>query len=207
MTIEIHGGKPSPFARKVIVACEEKGIAYESKDLIPFPKSPELLALNPLGKIPVLKDGDFTIPDSSVIVAYLERTGGGPKLYPEDAKEYARALFAEEYADTKGIEITSPFLWERFIKPKLMQAGDPDEERLASVREEQLPIFLDHLEGQLEEGATTLLSGFSIADVAMGVQLQNLEIAGESVDASRWPRTAHYASALLGRPSFKAAHP
>ena len=207
MTLEIHGGKPSPFARKVLVTCEEKGIVYESKDLIPFPKTPELLAMNPLGKIPVLKDGDFTIPDSSVIVAYLERTEGGPRVYPEDPKEYARALFAEEYADTRGIEMTSPFLFERFIKSKLMQAGEPDEERLSSVREEQLPVFLDYLEGQLEEGASTLLSGFSIADVAMGVQLQNLEIAGESIDAGRWPKVAHYASALLGRPSFKAAHP
>lgn len=207
MTIEIHGGKPSPFARKVIVACEEKGIAYESKDLIPFPKTPELMALNPLGKIPILKDGDFTIPDSSVITAYLERTQGGPKLFPEDPQDFARALFAEEYADTRLIEATSPFLFERFIKGKLMGMGDADEEKLATVRAEQFPAVFDHLEAQLAEGATTLLSAFSIADVAVGAQLQNLAIGGEEIDASRWPRLAHYSQALLGRPSFKAAMP
>ena len=61
----IHGGSPSPFARKVIVAFKEKGVAYESKDLAPFPKSPGLLAMNPLGKIPILElaDGSY-IPDS-----------------------------------------------------------------------------------------------------------------------------------------------
>ena len=51
----IHGGAPSPFVRKVMVTCEEKGLSYEYKPLSPFPKTPELMAMNPLGKIPILE--------------------------------------------------------------------------------------------------------------------------------------------------------
>ena len=48
----------SPFFRKCRIALEEKGIPYETERLIPVPKTPELLALHPMGKIPVLRDGE-----------------------------------------------------------------------------------------------------------------------------------------------------
>ena len=49
-----------------MVACEEKGLTYEDKVLVPFRKTPEFIAMNPLGKIPILEisDGRF-IADSS----------------------------------------------------------------------------------------------------------------------------------------------
>ena len=79
----IHGIAPSPFVRKVMAACEEKGLSYEDKVLIPFPKTPELLKMNPLGKIPILEIADGTyIQDSSVICAYLEKVHPKPALLP-----------------------------------------------------------------------------------------------------------------------------
>ena len=67
----VHGGVPSPFVKKVCAFLAEKGVAYELRSLAPFPKTPELLAMNPLGKIPIYQDGDLMLPDSSVICAYV----------------------------------------------------------------------------------------------------------------------------------------
>jgi glutathione S-transferase len=53
MGLIVHGGLPSPFVRKVLICLEEKGVPYEWRPIAPFPKSPELLALNPLGQIPI----------------------------------------------------------------------------------------------------------------------------------------------------------
>ena len=106
--IIVKGAKPSPFARKVIITLEEKGIPYEVETLAPFPKTKELLAMHPLGKIPILQDGDVHIPDSSVIIAYLERIHPSPSVYPEDPVEYARALFFEEFSDTRMVDGIGP---------------------------------------------------------------------------------------------------
>ena len=204
--LTVLGAKPSPFVRKVLVALEEKSLEYELEALSPFPKTPELLALNPLGKIPVFRDGDLVFPDSSVIIAYLERTHPQPSLYPEDPGEFARALFLEEYADTKLNEAMGGVFFERFVKPNVFQQ-ETDEARVAEVLENELPPIFDWLERQLEEGASSLVSRFSIADVGVGCQLGSYALTGEQLDAGRWPKLAAYGQQILSRPSFKAAMP
>ena len=72
--MKLYGAPQSPFVRKVRVALEEKGLTYAIE--LPAP------ALHPMGKMPVLRDGDLVVPDSSVICAYLERKHPSPALYP-----------------------------------------------------------------------------------------------------------------------------
>jgi glutathione S-transferase len=204
MSLIIHGAAPSPFARKVRVLCHEKGLDYELRTLAPFPKTPELLALHPLGKIPVLQDGDFVLPDSSVICAYLERLHPAPRLYPKDPKQLGRALWYEEYADTKLIEVVGAVFFERFVKPNVFN-GEPDEAVVRDALENKIPPAFDYLEKQIPKGGETLLGELSIADLAVGAQLQGLALANETIDAGRWPELARYATALLARPSFEKA--
>ncbi len=204
MTLILHGGTPSPFMRKVRVALLEKGLAFENKNLSPFPKTPELLAMHPLGKIPVLEHDGTIIPDSSVICAYLERIHPEPRLYPEDPKDFARALFLEEYADTRLAESIGPVLFERFIKPNFFKQ-ETDTERVREALENQIPPAFDWLEKQLGDGETLVGPRLSIADVAVGAQLQSLVFAQEVIDDSRWPKLARYASKLHARPSFEKA--
>ncbi len=204
MTLIIHGGTPSPFMRKVRVALLEKGLAFENKNLSPFPKTPELLAMHPLGKIPVLEHHGTMIPDSSVICAYLERIHPEPRLYPEDPKDYARALFLEEYADSRLAETIGPVLFERFIKPNIFKQ-ETDTERVQEALEKQIPPAFDWLEAQLDDGEALVGPRLTIADVAVGAQLQSLVFAQEAIDDSRWPKLARYASKLHARPSFEKA--
>lgn len=205
MSIVLHGAPASPFVRKARVALVEKGIPYELVPVVPFPPvnaTPEFRRISPLGKIPALTDGDFAISDSSVICAWLERTHPNPPLYPSDANQYARALWLEEFADSRLVEAIGPAFFQRFVR-KLLFRQEPDEEIVRKALGESLPPALDYLEQQLE-GVEWLAGGrFSIADIAVGSMLQQLRHAGESVDAARWPRVAAFAERVLARPSFK----
>ncbi len=201
--MKLYGGSPSPFVRKCRVVLEEKGIPYEMERLAPVPKTPELLAMHPMGKIPILRDGDVVVPDSSVICAYLERAHPAPALYPQDAAELAAALFFEEYSDTRMSEVIGGINFETFVKPQILHQ-EPDLARAAEFRA-RLPELYDYLESRLSADREWLLPRFGIADAAVGAQLQGLVFAGEEIDAARWPRTAAYRRAIEARPSFKAA--
>jgi glutathione S-transferase len=203
--MKLYGVSGSPFFRKARVVLEEKGIPYETEKLVSVsPKSPELLALHPMGKIPILRDGDVVVPDSSVICAYLEKKHPSPALYPDDPAELAKALFLEEYADTRMFEVLGPILFERVVKRFVFQQ-EPDEARVAELLARELPPVLDYLESQLPADRDTVLARFGIADAALGAQLGTLTLADVEIDARRWPRTASYHRAQRARPSFEAA--
>jgi glutathione S-transferase len=198
----VHGVPASPFVSKVLALLEEKGLAYESRVLVTQPKTPALLAMNPLGKIPILEHGELVLPDSSAICAYLERLFPEPALYPKDARELALALWLEEYSDTRLLECAAPVVFERFVKPRFL-GGTTDEARVREAIDELLPPTLDYLESRLADGAATFGSQLSIADLAVGCQLQTLALAGFEPDAARWPKLARYGAGLRRRPAFQ----
>jgi glutathione S-transferase len=211
--MQLYGAPQSPFVRKVRIALEEKGLPYQLEGPDP--------ALHPLGKMPVLRDGEVVVPDSSVICAYLEKKHPSPALYPEDPAELARALFLEEYADARMSEGMGPIVLERIVKPHVL--GQPTDEpllrrlleaasarwfgRTTSAAGQPLPSIMDYLESQLPRDGDSVLARFGIADVALGAHLGWLPAAGFALDARRWPRTARYAEALAARPSFKTTLP
>ena len=119
----VHGVSLSPFVRKVRIGLLEKNVDHEVNPMPPFPPhndTPEYRAMSPLGKIPAFSDGDFGISDSSVILAYLDRTHPNPALYPSDAGDYARALWLEEFADSKLVEGVGGLFLERIVKPRFL---------------------------------------------------------------------------------------
>ncbi len=198
----LHGDNGSPFVRQVKVLCAETSIAGEQNPVIPFGVGAEFLAKSPLGKIPCWEDGDYVLPDSSCIGQYLEKTHPTPALYPEDARELGRALWYEEYGDTKLIENLGPFFFERFIKKFLMKQ-EPDEERLVPILAEQIPPVFDYLEREVTGREYLVGNRFTIADIAMASPFVNFAMGGEQVDAARWPELAAYVQRVQSRPSFK----
>ena len=90
MAIELYWGSGSPFAWRVMLTLEVKKLAYESK-LLEFSKgehkTPAYLQLNPRGKVPTLKDGDFAVYESIAIMAYLDRKYPEPPLFGKTAEE------------------------------------------------------------------------------------------------------------------------
>lgn len=199
---KIHGVSASPFVRKVLVAMLEKNLPFEIVPVLPFAPPPDFKKISPLGKVPVYQDGDYFLPDSSCILAYLERAHPTPALTPSEPEPYGTALFLEEFADTRLMEAVAGAFFERIVKAKLQKQA-PDEERVRKAVTEQMPAALAYLESLAPAGDGIVGGRFGLADIAIGSQLVNWMHAGEQIDATRFPKMSAYVDRLHARPSFK----
>jgi glutathione S-transferase len=76
MAITLYWGSGSPFSWRVLLALEHKHLPYESH-LLHFdkqePQSPQMLKMNPRGRVPVLKDNDYVVFESVAVLYYLDQ--------------------------------------------------------------------------------------------------------------------------------------
>lgn len=204
----LYGRHLSPYVRKVLMLVDAGGIEITHRnDITPFPPSEELLAVNPRGKIPALKDGDLNLGESSVICAYLERRYGPSGLYPEDPKAYARALWFEKYVEECLMPAIGPVFYQRVLVP-LLGKGVDEQAIAVALNERQPPVF-ELLDAALEGRQYLVGEAPSIADAAVVSAFINLLCAEAEVDAVRYPHLAAYLAFQLVRPEvarwFEAA--
>jgi len=81
---EIIGSLRSTYTRVVCMVCEEKGIEYVLTER-PL-HAPEIVAIHPFGKMPVLRHDDFELFESKAIATYLDRSFPGPCIFPFDPR-------------------------------------------------------------------------------------------------------------------------
>jgi glutathione S-transferase len=81
---EIIGSLRSSYTRVVRMVCEEKGIEHVLTET--QLGAPEIRAIHPFGKMPVLRHGDFTLCESKAIASYLDRSFPGRELIPSDPR-------------------------------------------------------------------------------------------------------------------------
>ena len=208
MALVVYGSSLSPFVRKVRVVLAEKGLSYEHQQINPFAPPDWFLEISPLKRIPVLRDTDEpepnTLPDSSVICAYLEAKYPQPALYPAQPFARASALWLEEYADTHMMQSIGPGLFFERVVKKLM-GRECDESIVAATLNERLPLIFDYLESTVAGRKFLVGDTFSIADIAIACMLVNFNHARETLDASSWPELARYATAMHARPSIRSS--
>jgi glutathione S-transferase len=80
--LQIIGGPQSNFVWATRIACVEKGVPY--RHVTAMPHTPEVDAIHPFGKIPVMRHGDMTLCESRAIISYIDRAFDGPALMPRD---------------------------------------------------------------------------------------------------------------------------
>jgi glutathione S-transferase len=201
---KLHGPATSPFVRKAWIFLREKGIAFEHRELDPLAKTPRFLAMNPLGRVPILEESDgHLISDSSVICDYLERVHPQPALYPSDPRERARALWLEEYGDTLLVGVCARVFWMHIIIPvRTSQRVDLGE--VARFVDESFPAAFDPLEKIAPADGWLLGEAFSIADIALLSPVRLLDLAGAPLEAKRWPRVAAWYRRAIARPSAQS---
>lgn len=90
----------SPYAQKVKLALLEKGLAFETRRVDLSLEAESLRDVNPRLEVPVLLDGDVSIFDSTIILAYLEEQYPDSPLLPKSPVERARVRVIEELCDT-----------------------------------------------------------------------------------------------------------
>lgn len=158
---------------------------------------PELAQVHPLGKAPVIQDGDLVLAESGAIAEYLVERHGGGRLAPRpDTAAWALYLHWLHFAEGSAM---LPLLLELFLGIGLIPGGK--EGALAGFVAAELAKQLDYVERELGE-KEHLLGAFTAADVMMGFPLELAERQGHL--AGR-PRLVAYVERLRARPAYQRA--
>lgn len=107
--MQLIGDALSPFAVRVMIAARYKGIQLDTSPAAGGPRNAEHLARNPIGKVPVLIDGEVVLPESDVIIGYLEDRVPEPTLFPGDPKRRANARLIARLIDVYSTPSFGPF--------------------------------------------------------------------------------------------------
>ena len=207
MSLTVYGAPLSPYVRKVRLLLAEKALDYKLEIILPFAQPAWFKDLNPLERIPALKDGELTLADSSVICHYLdEKYPQSSNLLGQTPEQRALVRWLEKYADYELAPLcTFTVFRNRVLKPSM---GKPcNEADVQKALHEQLPPHFDYLEKTL--GAAEYLVGDSLtlADLALACQLVNMQHGGEQLDAERWPNLSAHYTRITARDSLQALLP
>jgi len=199
----IHGARPSPFVRKVIVFAAEKGIAVEVQSA-GFGRGAEgYLKGSPFGKIPALEDGDFLLCDSTAIVTYMDALHPGEEMIPTEPKARARTIWYEEFGDTVVQPIGQKIFFNRAVAKMVKRA--PDLAAADRAEAEEMPKIYDYLEGVLPESGWLVADRFTLADLAAACPIINIGYVSDGLTAERWPKVAAWLAQVKARPSVAEA--
>jgi glutathione S-transferase len=187
----------SPYARKVLVAAHETGLAGQLEvihhETSPTRRNEAVYAVNPLGKVPVLllDDGDVLF-DSGVICEYLDGLHGGPKLIPTlTAARYGvlrlQAL-AQGIADA-GIAAR----WDIERRPEALRWPV-----LVDAYREKIAATCDYLEREIDEDAVDL------GTIALATALSWIEFRDVYDFRAGRPRLAAWYERFSSRPSMQS---
>ena len=196
--ITLYGSTGSPFVRKVLFVLAVKELPFEHIQQLPFTGDPEYLKINPLGKIPSLRDGELLLGDSTVICEYLEDAYPQPPVYPAEVNDKARARWLEELAGSRLSEYAAGIFFQRFMRPFAFKQ-EPDEALIEKIITRQLPPLLDYLESQVPAQGF-LFGDITLADLSLLSPFVNAGYAGYEIDPARWPRFAVFLERVKADP-------
>lgn len=199
--LRIYGSSMSPFVRKVLAFCSEKGIQVDSRPVGLGSDDPDFRMASPFGKMPAMIDGSFSLADSSAILHYLEAKQPDPPLVPAAAEELGKAIWFEEFADTILAGCIGKLFFNRVVAPTFLKR-DGDLDLANKAEREELPPVLAYLEGAVTGREFLVGDRLTIADIAVASCLANLEHSGVVIKDAGGPVVASYAERMLARPSF-----
>lgn len=159
--------------------------------------SPEFLAVNPMGQIPALSDGDLVLTESLAITLHIARTRGGD-LGPRDAAETALmeqwALFAASAIETPALEINYAI--------GNGSAETPEGQAVIAVAAEKLRRPLAHLQGHLAKAGHMVGGRFTVADINMAECVRYAQ--AHPTLLAEFPAVKIWLETCQSRPAFKA---
>ena len=229
--IEVYWASGSCNSWCVLLALAVKRVPYASK-LLQFSKkehkTAEYLALNPRGKVPCIRDGEFVLYESLAILTYLDRKYPDPPLYGETPAEAAliARLVAEDrfYLEPKLDALLLPF-----YRGKAAEIAEELPQRAAAVHEElvRLEALLgrDRAPAALSDEAPAALSEaylagprLSAADLTVFPHLQHLRRGllrpdvqaldlGFPSYAERYPRLEAWNARIEQIPGYELTYP
>ncbi|MDH3583604.1 MAG: glutathione S-transferase family protein [Phycisphaerae bacterium] len=198
--IQLFGINFSPFVRKVRTVLELKQVPYELVPTNPREADDAFYRISPLRKMPAIIDGDRSLPDSSVICAYLERKYPSPAALPTDAYEFARSLWFEEYADTELVRVFGGHVFVEVVLAEKIFKRPPIQADIDLADREELPHIYSYLEGELGSRPCFCGDEPTLGDFALAGAFLNLRHCDRSPDASQWPKLAAFVKRMNAHP-------
>ena len=197
--MDLYTSQISPNGKRVRIAAAELGVPLDLKNLnfqAEENRTPEYLALNPMGKIPTLTDGDLALWESAAIMCYLARQKGGP-VRPADTKGEAEMLRWLFFCSCHIDPYFTTLVVERFIKAR---RGAPEDEAQTKAAETWLARFQPVLEQQLSR-QPYVAGAFSLADIALGCTLELSPMLRH--DLAPYPNIRAWLDRLHARPTWQ----
>jgi glutathione S-transferase len=202
--IQIIGAPVSSYTWVVRMACEEKQVPY---DFVPARlRGPEVSAIHPFGKMPVMRHGDLTVFESKAIATYIDKAFPGPKLFPDDARGAAQV---EQWVSLVNTTI-DPCMIRTYVlahlPPKAID-GRPDRAAIEGA----LPLMRAQfavLDKAVAGTGFLAGAGFTFADVNLLPILYVVQRLPEGAEMVRSAKNlSDYFAKHSRRPSFVASAP
>jgi len=199
-------------SQRVLWLLEELGVPYEVKryerDAATMLAPPELRAIHPLGKSPVITDGDKTIAETGAIIDYIIGAYGQGRLIPAaGTPERLRYTYWLHYAEGSAmtplllklvftaLPARAPGLLRGLVKAIAAKAQ-------SGFVDPQLKTHIDYWQAELSKDAWFAGRAFTAADIAMSFPL---EAAVARAGAGSRPRVKAFLDQIHARPAYRAA--
>jgi glutathione S-transferase len=201
-------------SQRVLWLLEELGLPYEiafyKRDATTMLAPPELRAVHPLGKSPVITDEGVTVAESGAIVEYLIGHYGAGRLIPAaGTPERLRYTYWLHFAEGSAMPpLLLKLVFDKirsapvpfFVKPIVRGIAD---KVTAGFIAPNLTAQLDFMESELRDRPWFAGGEFSGADIQMSFPLEAAS-AGGGLDATR-PKLMNWLERIHARPAYKAA--
>lgn len=188
----------SPYARKVRIALQEKGIAYEEINIDLLNKPQDFIENTTVQTVPTLViSPQLVLSDSTLILQYIEKNFIQKSLLPHDPEKYWQTWVWEDYAD----RLCEYFIAVFFEKQRAL----PEQKVLHKAQQMQERIF-QKLNVALEK-QQFILGEFSLADIAMASVLKWIQFRLNDCSLAESPIILNWQKQLEERPSFKNTFP
>jgi glutathione S-transferase len=188
-------------SQRVLWLLEELGIEYEIKfyerdeKTMLAPKS--LREVHPLGKSPVITDGEEAIAESGAIVEYIvDRYGSGRLIPPSGTPERLRYTYWLHYAEGSAMPpLVMNLIFNRF--------GTGDSSAKDAFIAPQIKLHFDYIEGELRKSTWFTGEEFTAADIQMSFPLEMVTMQAELIDSR--PKIKEFVERIHARPAYKRA--
>ena len=202
-------------SQRVLWLLEELGVAYE---IVRYQRDPQtmlapesLRRVHPLGKSPVVTDGELTLAESGAIIEYLaDRYGGRDRLAPAaGTAQRLRYTYWLHYAEGSAMPLLLlNLVFARVASAKMAFFAKPVAKAIAaqvsrSFIEPQLKLHLDYMESELAKSPWFAGDAFSAADIQMSFPIEAAAVRGGL--GTRRPHLHAWLERIHARPAYQRA--
>jgi glutathione S-transferase len=233
--LTLYHYEPYANSMKVMLCLKEKRLDFESRyiDLLKFEQhSPELVALNVNGQVPVLVHDGAAITESTMINEYLDDAFPEPPLRPESPVERAQMRIWSKLVDDVLMPMVSRLGWQYRFRAFAQSIGDSEfaqrmdrvplkemrekwstihgrgftEEQLDDARR-QIRLVLDRLEERLADKPWLVSAEYSLADINSYPMVEGASrLYPDYCNERRLPRTMDWLGRISERPATREAY-